>query len=84
MLLPETGIDGALAVAEKVRRKVEAHPFRHDDKTLPVITVSLGIAGVPDNGASVPEALAAVNAALYRAEQGGRNRAVNATDVDTA
>jgi PleD family two-component response regulator len=43
-----------------------------------------GVACVPDNGASVPEALAAVDLALYRAKQGGRNRAVNATDVDTA
>jgi hypothetical protein len=39
---------------------------------------------VPDNGASVPEALAAVGLALYRVKQGGRNRAVNVTDVDTA
>lgn len=82
LLLPETGIEGALTVAEKVRRAVEAQRFRHDGKALPVITVSVGVACLPDNGTSPPEALGAVDAALYRAKQRGRNCVVSAKKAD--
>lgn len=82
LLLPETGNEGELTVAEKVRRAVETQRFRHDGKALPVITVSVGVACLPDKGTSLSEALAAADAALYRAKQRGRNCVVSAKKAD--
>ena len=73
ILLPDTDLDSARQVAERIRRELETRR----DKTLPRYTASLGVAVTP--GAAGPaadiEALIAVaDAALYRAKQGGRNR----------
>jgi len=65
MVLPGRSLAQALAVAEAVRRAVEAHPVGG----LPGVTVSAGVA----EGAG-PGLLAAADAALYRAKRAGRNR----------
>lgn len=74
VLLPETGPKEAMLVAERIRREIEARR----DKSLPPYTVSLGVA-LTQGGASTPADLEALlaqaDAALYRAKQGGRNRA---------
>jgi len=83
MLVPSTGIEGALQVAERLRRAVGemvvATP--RGDVTL---TVSIGVA-VATEPQEPPEALMQrLDAALYRAKQGGRNRvelAAGTTDV---
>jgi diguanylate cyclase (GGDEF)-like protein len=40
------------------------------------VTVSQGVAGFPDHGASAVQILQAADAALYRAKRGGRDRVV--------
>lgn len=73
ILLPETGLKEALQVAERIRREVE----KHQDKTMPRYTVSLGVAAVNSSNsdpADLEALLAEADAALYRAKQGGRNR----------
>jgi diguanylate cyclase (GGDEF)-like protein len=73
LILPEVGIDGARALAEKIRVAVEDATFRFEGQTIPV-TVSLGVAqwgaGVDEGDALVRKA----DAALYEAKRGGRNR----------
>jgi diguanylate cyclase (GGDEF)-like protein len=70
MLLPNTTLDSALLVAERLRTCVEL-------EQIPVvghITVSLGIAVWPMHASDIERVLKLADAALYRAKQHGRNR----------
>ncbi len=78
MLLPETDLQGALAVAEKARVTVEELVLTYNGKELPKMTVSFGVAAAPQHGRDAAELLKAVDAALYQAKQGGRNRVEHA------
>ncbi len=83
ILLPETPLNGALIVAEKLRSIIDKQSFRAvvGDK-LPQgieipdhITVSIGIAGIPHKDVHQPEDLVNMaDTALYIAKQNGRNR----------
>ena len=73
LLLPRTGIAGALRLAEKVRAAVVEPSFSVDGVALRV-TMSLGVATHPDHGHSEKELKAAADAALYRAKRSGGNR----------
>jgi two-component system, cell cycle response regulator len=69
-----TDLAGAKIVAERLRKTVEAHTFSFGSKTIPV-TISLGIAAIPDGGINDHSAfLAASDKALYEAKRTGRNR----------
>jgi diguanylate cyclase (GGDEF)-like protein len=75
LALPETGPESALEVAERVRRRIEALTIPAVAGGNPIrITVSLGIATVPDDGTDTTSLMAAADAALYRAKAGGKNR----------
>lgn len=78
LLLPETDLQGALAVAEKARTAVEELSLSYNGKELPMVTVSFGVASAPQHGKNVADLLESVDAALYRAKQGGRNRVESA------
>jgi len=70
------GITGAqgIMLAERLRQIVERTAFEHDGVTIP-ITVSLGVAAIPDVDVETSEGLISIaDAALYRAKNGGRNR----------
>jgi diguanylate cyclase (GGDEF)-like protein len=73
LILPEVGLEGARALAEKLRTTVEKTEFRFEGQIIPV-TVSLGVAcwspGLDDGQALVR----AADMALYDAKRGGRNR----------
>jgi two-component system cell cycle response regulator len=73
ILLPGTGRDAALAVADRVRMAVAAEPVSAGDRSLS-ITLSLGLATTADAPAAVEPLIAAADAALYRAKDAGRNR----------
>ena len=65
---------GAKIVAERLRRAVEERKFTFGGKEIPV-TISLGIAAVPESNVSDYSAfLAAADKALYEAKRSGRNR----------
>src|SRR4051794_6658575 len=69
-----TDLAGARIVAERLRRTVEERAFTFGSSTIPV-TISLGIAAVPDAGVTDHAAfLAAADKALYEAKRTGRNR----------
>ena len=73
LLLPRTGLAGALRLAEKVRAGVAEPHFNVDGASLR-ITMSLGVATHPEHGHSEKELKAAADAALYRAKRSGGNR----------
>ena len=52
-MLPETGRSGAMTVAEKVRRVIGGAPFGKGDG-LRNVTVSVGVATYPEDGARRP------------------------------
>jgi two-component system cell cycle response regulator len=78
LLLPKTGLAGALQLAEKIRAAVANGPFRIDAGSLD-ITISVGVAAYPEHGSSGKDLVAAADAAMYRAKARGRNRVEHAT-----
>ncbi len=76
-LLPNTTIDQAMAVAERLRLSVESTTISSPSDSLSV-SVSIGVAERSSNHSSLSEVLALSDAALYKAKAAGRNRVVAA------
>ncbi|CAM2139795.1 diguanylate cyclase [Pararobbsia alpina] len=75
VVLPATGSDGALAIAERLRERVAAAGIAHEAGVVEVLTVSIGCAtAFPAEGSDIVELLAAADRALYQAKSAGRNR----------
>jgi diguanylate cyclase (GGDEF)-like protein len=80
VLLPDTSIDGAVAVAEKIRLAIADIELPGVDLTM---TASLGIAVYPDHSTSSEGLERLADAALYTAKRAGRDRTeVAVTDPD--
>lgn len=76
LLLPETRLSGALAVANKIRESVAMTEFKANKPGIQ-LTISLGVCEYhPDQ--NIFEAITRADHALYQAKVGGRNRAVTA------
>ncbi len=76
IVLPETNLEGALIVAERVRSMVEKHPFQYEGKSYPV-TVSVGVAATNGDRPLTPfELIGEADEKLFRAKREGRNRVV--------
>lgn len=78
LLLPETTLEGAMTVAESLRRRVESTGTKLPDGPLLTSTISLGVATLRP-GESAEEIINRADAALYAAKRLGRNR-VEAAD----
>jgi len=72
LVLPETGIEGAKLVAERVRKKVEENVFKAYDETLK-ITVSIGMSTFPDDSGEQDGLIEKADKALYSAKKLGKN-----------
>jgi len=70
ILLPQTAIDAARQVAERVREQLAS---RLKSRDIPV-TASLGLASWPADGIAAVEIIAAADAALYQAKHRGGNQ----------
>ena len=77
ILLPETQLEDAYIVAERIRKTVESQT---SSMSMP-ITISLGIANWPIDGVMRQEIIACADAALYHAKQTGRNRTCLSSDM---
>jgi diguanylate cyclase (GGDEF)-like protein len=72
VILPETGRDGASAFAEKIRAMVETSDLGLSGGS--EVTVSVGVATFPEDGATASDLVQSADRALYQAKALGRNR----------
>ncbi|MGE3538877.1 MAG: diguanylate cyclase [Candidatus Tectimicrobiota bacterium] len=73
LVLPDTDLQRAQILAERIWRKVQEHHFVHGD-TILHITISLGLASAGTlHVANKEELIRSADAALYRAKHAGRN-----------
>jgi len=81
MILPNCGVEAALSRGEQLRAAVQsAHIL--DGETRVQVTASFGVASFLSASYEAEAVIRAVDAALYRAKSGGRNRVVEA-EMDT-
>jgi diguanylate cyclase (GGDEF)-like protein len=73
MLLPETDIQQASVVAERLRQKVAASPASEHGAEMKM-TVSIGVAGATLSMSGIQALLKQADEALYRAKFLGRNK----------
>ena len=73
MLLPFTDSEHAVEVAERLRARIAAQPFRHGGAEIPV-TASFGVATFPETVKDRDQLFPASDKALYIAKHEGRNR----------
>ena len=83
LLMPNTGKDTAVGVAERVRRELEVRGVMVDSKRIEV-TVSGGVATYGVDGDDWDTLLSAADTALYAAKDAGRNRILMANRPRTA
>ena len=73
VLLPETSLENAVAIAERLRERVcAACPGEINGTELPGVTVSIGVADYKP-GDSLESVLASADSAMYQAKKAGRN-----------
>jgi len=81
LILPETGLQGARIVAEKIREEVAATPFGEGDDEPIGVSVSIGYASYPEHGLTQQALVDAADKAMYEAKARGRNRVVGAEEL---
>ena len=75
VILPDTDLAGAMAVAERLRHGIQALHLPHQDSPFGVVTASLGVAALgPDRVPDAGEIVAQADRQLYEAKRTGRNR----------
>ena len=78
VLLPDTGADVAVVVAERLCDRIRQSVIFNDMRLpMPHLTASLGVASLAE-GQDEQALIACADAALYRAKEAGRNRVVAA------
>ena len=69
IILPESDLDGGLALAEKLRERIHEHKF----PGFGCLTASFGVA-ISEKGMSEKELLYRADQAMYQAKKSGKNR----------
>ena len=71
VICPETTIDGAISLAEKLRENIDNNKLKIADN----ITASIGVAGI-QHGDNVKSLIHRADKALYSAKKSGKNRVI--------
>lgn len=71
-ILPDLSREEAVEVAEEIRQHIEACAFERDGLVAST-TISIGVAGYPEDGTTRLELTHAADAALYRSKRAGGN-----------
>jgi diguanylate cyclase (GGDEF)-like protein len=73
LVLPDTGSEGAAAVGDRLRQRIAAHAFLASAGLDIHLTVSVGVATLPDVAASAEELIRAADVAMYRVKEQGKD-----------
>jgi diguanylate cyclase (GGDEF)-like protein len=73
LILPDTGREGAVSVATRIRERVGGTRFLSSDGLDVHLTASIGVATLPDVAASAEELLQAADMAMYRVKAAGKD-----------
>lgn len=84
VVMPNTPIELAATVAERVRKGLADQPFGIESGAALTITASLGVATTSDPMETADSLLRRADEALYAAKRGGRNRVEIAGDESVA
>jgi two-component system cell cycle response regulator len=76
IVLPETNLVGARALAEGLREKVEKARFVFQNESI-MVTISIGVWTLTERDKTNMDLIRAADAKLYEAKRGGRNRVVS-------
>jgi diguanylate cyclase (GGDEF)-like protein/PAS domain S-box-containing protein len=76
VVLPTADLRASEARAQRIREKLRNLVVMDHGRSLGVITASIGVAALPNQGTNEKELLQAADAALYRAKREGRDRVV--------
>lgn len=82
VLLPETPLEGAVVMAERLRSSVCQNPVRHAKISIPV-TITIGAAEYNDSLDSLEECINQSDKALYHGKEHGRNRVVSWAEIQS-
>lgn len=75
IILPETGKDAAMMLAERIRQIISEQPFpKKETQPGGNLTMSFGVATFPVDASDLNGLVDRADSALYRAKEGGRNR----------
>jgi diguanylate cyclase (GGDEF)-like protein len=74
LILPESSLENTRRRAEELRISFQQLSIKHRDIVLGKVTLSLGVAALPDHGTTAGDLLAAADGALLRAKVEGRDR----------
>jgi diguanylate cyclase (GGDEF)-like protein len=73
VVLPETPPAGALVIAERLRRAIEAHAFLQAQGLTARISASFGISSYPDHGLTPEGLIQKADQAMYRVKERDKN-----------
>ena len=74
LILPDSSLEDTYKRAEQLRQGIKQVTVQHAGRILGAITISLGVAGCPENGTTVEEVLLAADKAMFHAKEEGRDR----------
>jgi diguanylate cyclase (GGDEF)-like protein len=74
LILPDTGLEGAKALAEDLLTAMGRLEIEHDGQRLPPVRASMGVATHPAHAADVSSLMRAADLAVYSAKAAGRGR----------
>ena len=81
ILLVDTGLEGAMSVAERIRQSVADHAFGAERGLELRLTISVGVATFPMHGESRERLLDLADKAMYLAKALGRDHVCSADDL---
>ena len=74
IIMPGASEEAVASRAEELRSAIAGMHVQNGSQTLGPVTISLGFAVFPQHASTLPGALRAADAALYKAKNDGRNR----------
>jgi len=80
IILPKTDREGAIHIAEKLRRLIESIQIEYEQSKIEV-SLSIGIATYPDDANSKDSLIENADRALYEAKRRGKNRSLHFRDI---